>query len=52
VLPYKAAWVFFEAQAASYRKKALWWVVSAKQEATRAKRLAALIEASENGKRL
>jgi uncharacterized protein YdeI (YjbR/CyaY-like superfamily) len=39
-----AAWAWFEAQAPSYRRAVIWWVVSAKQEATRARRLAQLIE--------
>jgi uncharacterized protein YdeI (YjbR/CyaY-like superfamily) len=43
------AWKFFEAQVPSYRKPATWWVVSAKQEATRAKRLDTLIECSAKG---
>ena len=34
---------FFEAQSPSYRKKACWYVVSAKKEETRAARLARLI---------
>ena len=42
----QAAWVFFEAQPAGYRRLAIWWVVSAKKEATRLKRLATLIEDS------
>jgi uncharacterized protein YdeI (YjbR/CyaY-like superfamily) len=46
------AWDFFEAQAGSYRRAAIWWVVSAKQEATRVRRLRALIEHSEMGQRL
>jgi uncharacterized protein YdeI (YjbR/CyaY-like superfamily) len=40
---------FFHAQTASYRKKCYWWVVSAKQEATRLKRLEALVEARAYG---
>jgi uncharacterized protein YdeI (YjbR/CyaY-like superfamily) len=40
------AWEFFQAQPAGYRKTAIWWVVSAKQEATRRKRLATLIDDS------
>jgi uncharacterized protein YdeI (YjbR/CyaY-like superfamily) len=40
------AWDFFQAQAKSYRKAAIWWVVSAKQAATRQRRLATLIEDS------
>jgi uncharacterized protein YdeI (YjbR/CyaY-like superfamily) len=46
------AWDFFHTQAPSYRKAALWWVVSAKREETRQKRLATLIEDSANGRRL
>ncbi len=42
----RAAWTFFQAQPASYRKAAMWWIVSAKQEATRLKRLAQLIDLS------
>jgi uncharacterized protein YdeI (YjbR/CyaY-like superfamily) len=48
----RAAWKFFEAQAAWYRKQMNWWVVSAKQEETRLKRLAKLIEESAVGRRL
>jgi uncharacterized protein YdeI (YjbR/CyaY-like superfamily) len=47
-----AAWKFFEAQSAWYRKQMAWWVVSAKREETRMKRLASLIETSERGRRL
>ena len=43
------AWEFFQAQPPSYRKPALWWVVSAKREETRARRLQTLIEASAAG---
>lgn len=42
------AWRFFESQSASYRRVCIWWVVSPKQEATRRRRLAMLIEDSEN----
>ena len=49
---HRVAWVWFDAQAPSYRKLVLWWVVRAKQPATRDKRLASLIEASSNGRRL
>ncbi|MDX6383437.1 MAG: hypothetical protein QOK48_1010 [Blastocatellia bacterium] len=48
----KAAWKFFSAQPAGYRKQMNWWIVSAKQEETRLKRLAKLIEASAAGRRL
>src|SRR4030095_2558993 len=40
----KTAWEFFQAQPAWYRKQAFWWVVSAKKEETRLKRLEKLIE--------
>jgi uncharacterized protein YdeI (YjbR/CyaY-like superfamily) len=48
----KAAWGFFYAQPPSYRKAIGWWVVSAKQEVTRLKRLEKLISESARGKRL
>ena len=47
-----AAWDFFQSQAPSYRRTAIWWVISAKQEATRQKRLATLIDDSASGRRL
>jgi uncharacterized protein YdeI (YjbR/CyaY-like superfamily) len=46
------AWNFFNSQAPSYQKTRIYWVMSAKQEATRKQRLAKLIGASESGKRL
>ena len=48
----QAAWEFFQTQPAGYRNTAIWWVVSAKQEATRQSRLAKLIEDSEYGRTL
>ena len=48
----KKAWDFFQAQPPSYRKMLIWYVVSAKQEATRQKRLNILIDASARGRRL
>ena len=45
----KAAWNFFDAQPPSYQKAANWWVVSAKKEETRLKRLAELIDYSAQG---
>ncbi len=48
----RAAWAFFEKQPPSYRGRAGWWIASAKQPATRERRLAKLIEASSLGKRL
>ena len=38
-----AAWKFFQSQSASYRKAANWWVLSARKEETRRKRLDKLI---------
>ena len=46
------AWDYFQAQPPGYRKVANWWVMSAKREETRQKRLAMLIEASESSQRL
>ena len=48
----KAAWKFFAAQPPGYRKIMNWFIVSAKREETRLKRLAILIEHSAKGKRL
>lgn len=46
------AWDFFESQPPGYRRMAIWWVMNAKKEETRLKRLATLIEDSQNGRRL
>ena len=46
------AWEFYVALPASYRKKITWWVVSAKQESTRYKRLSLLLDACACGRRL
>jgi uncharacterized protein YdeI (YjbR/CyaY-like superfamily) len=46
------AWEFFQAQPPSYRQAAIHWVVSAKREETRARRLAKLIEDSAADRRL
>jgi uncharacterized protein YdeI (YjbR/CyaY-like superfamily) len=43
----KKAWTWFETTAPSYKKASIWWVISAKQEATRLKRLDILINCSE-----
>jgi uncharacterized protein YdeI (YjbR/CyaY-like superfamily) len=48
----KAAWKFFQAQPPSYRKVMNWWVVSAKQEETRLKRIEKLIAESAQGRRM
>ena len=46
------AWTFWQAQPPSYRKTATYWVTSAKQPATRARRLATLIADSAAGQRI
>jgi uncharacterized protein YdeI (YjbR/CyaY-like superfamily) len=48
----RAAWAFFQEQPTSYRKPATWWVISAKREETRSRRLDTLIEDSANGRRI
>lgn len=40
------AWKYFNEQRASYRKAITWWILSAKKEETRLKRLGQLIEHS------
>jgi uncharacterized protein YdeI (YjbR/CyaY-like superfamily) len=47
-----AAFNFFEAQPASYRKAISWWIVCAKKEETRLKRLERLMAYSAKGERL
>lgn len=49
--PSKKAWAFFQAQPPGYRKIATFFVVSAKQDETRLRRLATLIEHSARGRR-
>lgn len=48
----RAAWEFWEAQPPGYRKIVTHWVMSAKREETRAKRLATVIDDSANGLRI
>ena len=48
----KVAWDFFQTQPASYRKVVSWWIISAKKEETRLKRLEKLIANSVQGQRL
>lgn len=48
----EAAWEFFERQPPSYRKLCAFWIMSAKKEETRQKRLAKLISDSAAGKRI
>jgi uncharacterized protein YdeI (YjbR/CyaY-like superfamily) len=46
------AWQYFQSQSASYQKTASWWVMSAKREETRLKRLDILIANSEEGMKI
>jgi uncharacterized protein YdeI (YjbR/CyaY-like superfamily) len=46
----KLAWQFFQTQPPWYRRTATWWVISAKKEETRQKRLAQLIADSGRGR--
>jgi uncharacterized protein YdeI (YjbR/CyaY-like superfamily) len=48
----RAAWKFFEAQPPSYRRLVIWRIVSAKRPETRERRLADLIKASQQRRRL
>jgi len=48
----KAAWSFFQTQPASYRKAVSWWIISARKEETRLKRLEKLTAYSVQGQRL
>lgn len=47
-----AAWRFFESQPPGYRRIVVFWVMSAKQEATRTRRLDTLIADSAAGRRI
>jgi uncharacterized protein YdeI (YjbR/CyaY-like superfamily) len=47
-----AAWEWFQGQAPSYRKRLLGWVMGAKGEETRRRRLAKLVEESAAGRRM
>ena len=49
---HKRAWTFFESQPPSYRRVTTFWVISAKKEETRRKRLAELIHESQEGRRV
>jgi len=44
----KAAWTFFQSLTPSTRKPSIWWVISAKKDETRQRRLSKLIEHCEN----
>lgn len=47
-----AAWTFFHAQPPGYRRVVTFWVMDAKQQETRERRLAVLVKSSAEGKRL
>jgi len=49
---HRAAWAFFRAQAPGYQRVCSWWVISAKKEETKFKRLATLIEHSEHQRKM
>lgn len=46
------AWDYFQSSPPSYRRAASWWVMSAKKEETRQKRLETLIQDSERGMKI
>jgi uncharacterized protein YdeI (YjbR/CyaY-like superfamily) len=46
------AWLFFSQLAPSYKRDSIWWVMSAKKEETRLRRLSILIASSEEGVRV
>ena len=48
----KKAWADFEKRSPTYRRQATWWVMSAKQEATRDRRLRTLIADSAAGRKI
>jgi uncharacterized protein YdeI (YjbR/CyaY-like superfamily) len=49
---HRAAWKYYEALPGGYKKTITWWVVSAKQLATRKRRLSLLIAACAEGRRI
>jgi len=48
----KVAWSFFQSQSASYRKAISWWIICAKKQETRYKRLEKLMAHSERRERI
>lgn len=48
----KKAWEYFSAMPPSYRRPAIWWVVSAKRDETRTRRLQTLIADSAAGRKI
>ncbi|MEM9685761.1 MAG: YdeI/OmpD-associated family protein [Bacteroidota bacterium] len=51
-MAHKDAWSFFTSQAPSYQRRITFWIMSAKQEKTRLRRLEKAIQLSEEEKRL
>lgn len=49
---HKKAWSYFQTQPPWYRRTSVFWVMSAKREETRARRLRSLIACSAEGKRI
>ena len=47
-----AAWTFYQQQAPGYRRMTAHWIMSAKREDTRAKRLALLIDCAARGRKI
>ena len=52
IMANKKAWTFFSNLAPSYKRDSVWWVMSAKKEETRLKRLGILIASSEAGQKI
>ncbi len=48
----KAAWTFFQGQAPGFRRLMAHWIMSAKREETRAKRLGILIDCAARGRKI
>jgi uncharacterized protein YdeI (YjbR/CyaY-like superfamily) len=48
----KAAWAFFKGQAPGFRRLMAHWIMSAKREETRAKRLGILIDSAARGRKI
>lgn len=48
----REAWTYFSSQPPGYRRVAIHWVMSAKRESTRERRLATLIDDSAHGRRI
>jgi len=49
---HREAWAFYQAQPPSYRQAVNWWVIGAKKDETRQRRLTSLIECSARGERI